>query len=111
MSELASRRFFLQACAALAVAGGARRTDAVSSVAPRGRRPVINITDLYHPHQGTLTGVIEVTSPEFLLRDPADRNARVAGWGRVLAAAARTGTIKQVHLLERSIPHDGASMT
>jgi hypothetical protein len=66
---------------------------------------------LYHPHQGTLTGVVEVTSPEFLLRDPADRNARVAGWGRVLAAATRTGTIAQVHLLERSIPDDGSSMT
>ena len=66
---------------------------------------------LYHPHQGTLTGVIEVTSPEFLLRDPADRNARVAGWGRVLAAATRTGTIRQVHLLERSIPDDGSSLT
>ena len=52
-----------------------------------------------------------MTSPEFLLRDPADRNARVTGWGRVLAAATRTGTIKQVHLLERSIPDDGSSLT
>ncbi len=66
---------------------------------------------LYHPHQGTLTAVVEVTSPEFLLRDPADRNARVAGWGRVLAAATRTGAIRQVQLLERSIPDDGTAMT
>ncbi len=65
---------------------------------------------LYHPHQGTLTGVVEVTSPEFLLRDPADRNARVAGWGRVLAAATRTGAINQVQLLERSIPDDGSDL-
>jgi len=65
---------------------------------------------LYHPHQGTLTGIIEVTSPEFLLRDPADRNARVAGWGRVLAAATRTGAIRQVQLLERSIPDDGSDL-
>jgi hypothetical protein len=66
---------------------------------------------LYHPHQGTLTAVVEVTSPEFLLRDPVDRNARVAGWGRVLAAATRTGAIRQVQLLERSIPDDGTAMT
>lgn len=66
---------------------------------------------LYHPHQGTLTAVVEVTSPEFLLRDAADRNARVAGWGRVLAAATRTGAIRQVQLLERSIPDDGTAMT
>ena len=65
---------------------------------------------LYHPHQGTLTAVVEVTSPEFLLRDAADRNARVAGWGRVLAAATRTGAIRQVQLLERSIPDDGTAM-
>ncbi|HAN71359.1 MAG TPA: hypothetical protein DCQ36_07185 [Actinobacteria bacterium] len=65
---------------------------------------------LYHPHAGTLTGIIEVTSPEFLLRDPADRNARVNGWGRVLAAATRTGVVRQVQLLERSIPDDGSAL-
>ena len=59
---------------------------------------------LYHPHAGTLTGIVEVTSPEFLLRDPVDRNARVAGWGRVLAAATRTGAVRQVQLLERQHP-------
>ena len=66
---------------------------------------------LFHPHQGTLTAVVEVTSPEFLLRDPIDRNARVAGWGRVLAAATRTGAIRQVHLLERSLPDDGTALS
>jgi len=65
---------------------------------------------LFHPHQATLTAVVEVTSPEFLLRDPADRNARVAGWGRVLASATRTGAIRQVQLLERSIPDDGSDL-
>jgi hypothetical protein len=65
---------------------------------------------LFHPHQGTITAVIEVTSPEFLLRDPVDRNARVAGWGRVLASATRTGAIRQVQLLERSIPDDGTDL-
>lgn len=65
---------------------------------------------LFHPHQGTITAVVEVTSPEFLLRDPVDRNARVAGWGRVLASATRTGAIRQVQLLERSIPDDGTDL-
>jgi len=81
-----------------------------------GRATAIQVHDLdgigylYHPHVGTLTGIVEVTSPEFLLRDPADRNARVAGWGRVLAAATRTGAIRQVQLLERSIPDDGSAL-
>ena len=66
---------------------------------------------LIHPHHGTITAVVEVTSPEFLLRDPADRNSRVAGWGRVLAAATRTGAIRQVQLLERSIPDDGSALS
>ena len=65
---------------------------------------------LYHSHTGTLTGVVEVTSPEFLLRDPVDRNACVAGWGRVLAASTRTGAVRQVQLLERSIPDDGSAL-
>jgi hypothetical protein len=65
---------------------------------------------LYHPDTGTLTGIVEVTSPEFLLRDPVDRNARVAGWGRVLAASTRTGAVRQVQLLERSIPDDGTAL-
>ncbi|MDP2288620.1 MAG: hypothetical protein Q8M73_08675 [Actinomycetota bacterium] len=66
---------------------------------------------LFHPHQGTITAVAEVTSPEFLLRDPVDRNSRVAGWGRVLAAATRTGAIRQIQLLERSIPDDGSELS
>jgi hypothetical protein len=74
-------------------------------------REIGGVAYLHHPHDGTVTAVVEVTSPEFLLRDPIDRNARVAGWGRVLAAATRTGAIRQVHLLERSIPDDGSALT
>ncbi|MDD2859273.1 MAG: PrgI family protein, partial [Candidatus Nanopelagicales bacterium] len=65
---------------------------------------------LFHPHQATVTAVVEVTSPAFLLRDPVDRNSRIAGWGRVLAASTRTGAIHQVQLLERSIPDDGSEL-
>jgi hypothetical protein len=71
---------------------------------------VDQVAYLHHPHQGTVTAVVEVTSPEFLLQDPAERNARVAGWGRVLAAASRTGAVRQVHLLERAIPDDGTEL-
>lgn len=74
-------------------------------------REVDGVAYLLQPRDGTVTAVIEVTSPEFLLRDPVDRNARVAGWGRILAAATRTGAIRQVHLLERSIPDDGTALT
>lgn len=58
-----------------------------------------------HPHRDHRG----LTSPEFLLRDPSDRNARVAGWGRVLAAATRTGAVRQVQLLEQSID-DGSTL-
>ena len=95
---------------------GTRPSTAAVGLLPGGGRRIQlyehdGVGYLYHPHAGTLTGIVEVTSPEFLLRDPADRNARVAGWGRVLAAATRTGTVRQVHLLERSIPDDGSSLT
>ena len=35
---------------------------------------------LYHPHAGTLTGIIEVTSPEFLLRDPRTATPASTAW-------------------------------
>lgn len=66
---------------------------------------------LVHPGQGTITAVVEVASPEFLLRDAADRSARVAAWERALAATTRGGAVRQLQVLERSIPDDGSELT
>lgn len=71
---------------------------------------VDSIAYLHHLSIGALTGIVQLTSPEFLLRDPGDRNARVAGWGRVLAAATRTGAVRQMQLVERSVPDDGSAL-
>ena len=91
------------------------RIEADAGVLP-GRLAAVEVVDVggiafvVDRFNATMTAVVQVTSPEFLLRDPADRNARVTGWGRVLAAATRTGAIKQVQLLERSLPDDGTEL-
>ena len=51
MSKSVSRRGFLEFCAATALAGTAAGQEIHQEAAPVKRRPVIDITDLYHPHQ------------------------------------------------------------
>lgn len=51
MTGLLSRRGFLQTCAAVTLATRAQGAVRTEQDVPRQRRPVIAITDLYHPHQ------------------------------------------------------------
>ncbi|WP_406431930.1 hypothetical protein OHB00_05825 [Streptomyces sp. NBC_00631] len=70
--------------------------------APRG-----GFGAVHDPHHGTLTTVVKVSSRAFALLDPATQTYNVAGWGRTLAALARTGHIARVQVLERTVPDSG----
>ncbi|MDF3291882.1 SCO6880 family protein [Streptomyces silvisoli] len=65
---------------------------------------------VHDPHAGTLTAVVKVSSRAYALLDPAAQNANVAGWGRTLAALARTGQIARVQVLERTVPDSGDAL-
>jgi len=65
---------------------------------------------VHDPHTSTLTAVLQVTHPGFVLLDPADQDRRVAGWGRALATACRTGRIASMQVLERTLPGSGKSL-
>ncbi|SFC59723.1 SCO6880 family protein [Streptomyces aidingensis] len=65
---------------------------------------------VHDPHHATLTAVVKVSSRAFALLDPATQNANVAGWGRALAALARTGQIARVQVLERTVPDSGDAL-
>ncbi|MEU1906588.1 SCO6880 family protein [Streptomyces hygroscopicus] len=66
---------------------------------------------VHDPHQQTLIALVKISSRAFALLDPATQNANVAGWGRTLAALARTGHIARIQVLERTVPDSGDALT
>ena len=53
---------------------------------------------IHDPHAQTLTSVCVVQHPAFVLLDPAEQQRRVTVWGRVLAAACRSGRIARIQV-------------
>ncbi|QAY68635.1 SCO6880 family protein [Xylanimonas protaetiae] len=62
---------------------------------------------IHDPHRATLTAILDVQHPAFVLLDATDQNRRVTIWGRALASACRTGRIATVQVLERTLPDSG----
>lgn len=65
---------------------------------------------VHDPHNATLTAIIEVTHPAFVLLDPGEQQRRVAGWGRVLATACRSGRLASLQVMERTLPDSGKGL-
>ncbi|MEU5838694.1 SCO6880 family protein [Streptomyces diacarni] len=65
---------------------------------------------VHDPHASTLTAVVRVSARAFALLDPAAQSANVTGWGRTLAALARTGHVARVQVLERTVPDSGDAL-
>lgn len=65
---------------------------------------------VHNPHTGTLTAVVKVSSRAYALLDPGTQQANVCGWGRALAALARTGQIARIQVIERTIPDSGDAL-
>lgn len=62
---------------------------------------------IHDPHRSTLTAILDIQHPAFVLLDATDQNRRITTWGRVLASACRTGRIAAVQVLERTLPDSG----
>jgi hypothetical protein len=59
----------------------------------------------------TVTAVLSVRGHSFALLGPGDQDARVAGWARVLASLARTGsTVHRLQWVESCLPDDGRAV-
>ena len=65
---------------------------------------------VHNPHTGTLTAVVKVSSRAYALLDPGTQNANVNGWGRALAALARTGHVARIQVIERTVPDSGDAL-
>jgi hypothetical protein len=59
---------------------------------------------IHDPHRQTMTAVINVSHPAFVLLDTDDRALRVARWARVYAALAHSGTCASIQVLEAAVP-------
>src|SRR3954449_3925191 len=62
------------------------------------------------PHAATLTAIVGVTHPAFILLDPLEQQRRVTSWGRVLATACRSGRIASLQVMERTLPDSGKGL-
>jgi hypothetical protein len=65
---------------------------------------------VHDPHAATLTAIIGISHPAFILLDPAEQERRVVSWSRVLATACRSGRIASVQVMERTLPDSGKGL-
>ena len=72
--------------------------------------PVTEAAMIHDPHAMTLTAVVRVTHPAFVLLDPGEQERRVSGWGRVLATCCRSGRIARIQVLEQTLPDSGSGL-
>lgn len=66
---------------------------------------------VHDPHAATLTAIVSITHPAFVLLDPDEQQRRVTGWRRVLATACRSGRLATLQVTERTLPDSGKSLT
>lgn len=65
---------------------------------------------IHDPHAATLTAIVGLTHPAFVLLDPGEQERRIASWGRVLATCCRSGRIARIQVTERTLPDAGTGL-
>ena len=65
---------------------------------------------IHDPRGNTLSAIIQVSHPAFVLLDPGEQNRRVTSWGRVLATVCRSGRVATLQVLERTLPDSGQGL-
>ncbi|BDZ37610.1 hypothetical protein GCM10025863_02240 [Microbacterium suwonense] len=65
---------------------------------------------VHDPTAETLTAIVAVSHPAFVLLDPGEQERRVSSWGRVLATVCRSGRISMLQVLERTLPDSGSGL-
>jgi hypothetical protein len=69
--------------------------------------PQSGVCMIHDPHRQTLSAVLRVSHPSYVLLSPDAQNRRVGAWGRVLAGLAQAGTCAALQVLECTIPDTG----
>jgi len=62
---------------------------------------------VHDPHAQTLTSIVRVNHPAFVLLGPNEQGQRVAAWSRVLAQVGQSRSICRLQMLESALPDGG----
>ena len=73
--------------------------------------PLSHACLIHDPYAATLSAVLRVSHPAYVLLAPESQRGRVSTWGRVLASLAQSGTCARVQVLESTIPDPGTQFT
>lgn len=65
---------------------------------------------IHDPYRATLSAVLAVSHPAYVLLAPESQRGRVSTWGRVIASLAQSGTSALVQVLESTIPDPGTKV-
>ena len=65
---------------------------------------------IHDPHRQTLSAVLAISHPAYVLLAPIDQENRVSNWARVIASLAQTGTCSVLQILESTIPDPGTKV-
>lgn len=69
--------------------------------------PLSGAVMVHDPHRNTLSAVVHVTHPAYVLLSPDDQSRRVSAWSRVMAGLAASGTCAGIQILESTLPDPG----
>ncbi len=72
--------------------------------------PITGTGMVHDPTASTLTAIVAVSHPAFVLLDPGEQERRVSSWGRVLATVCRSGRLSMLQILERTLPDSGTGL-
>jgi hypothetical protein len=72
--------------------------------------PATGCVMVHDPHHQTLSGVLAVEHPAYVLLSPDQQAQRVSAWGRTLASLAQSGTCAAVQVLEATVPDPGTGV-
>src|SRR4051794_15433789 len=72
--------------------------------------PEIRTVMVHDPHAATVTAIVGVSHPAFVLLDPAEQERRVVSWGRVLATTCHSGRLASLQVMERTLPDSGKGL-
>ncbi len=65
---------------------------------------------IHDPHRQTISAVLTVEHPAYVLLSPDEQAQRVSAWGRTLASLAQSGTCAAIQVLEATVPDPGTGV-
>ena len=72
--------------------------------------PVTGCCMIHDPHRQSISAVLVVEHPAYVLLAPDEQTQRISSWGRTLASLAHSGTCGAIQVLEATIADPGTGV-